>query len=310
MSNKAFVFPGQGSQAVGMLNELADKYPIIIDNFNEVSYELGFDYWNLVQQGPADLLNQTEYTQVVMLVADVAVYNAMLSLEKIAPPFIMAGHSLGEYAALVCAESLDLVTAATLVRTRGRLMQESIPLGVGAMAAIVGLNDLQVEQLCAKATQYDELVTPANYNAIGQVVIAGHVEAVNRALNLAQDLQAKLATIIQVSVPCHCPLLTAASAKYAEFLQKITFKPPKIKVISNVDLSIYNADTQIKKLLAQQLYAPVQWVKTVKLMQQSGISEIVECGPGKVLSGLVKRIDRSIAVSQISQQLLDINFVQ
>ena len=304
MSNKAIVFPGQGSQSVGMLRDLADKFPNIIQNFSEVSEALEFDYWSLAQEGPVDLLNQTEYTQVVMLVADVAIFNAMLSTGQVIKPGMMAGHSLGEYAALVCAESLDLITAANLVRTRGRLMQETIPLGVGAMAAIVGLDDSQVEELCVQASSAEELVTPANYNAIGQVVIAGNTGAVERAIGIAQDMQAKLATIIPVSVPCHCPLLNEASRNFEEVLQNVNFKVPNVKVISNVDLSIYESDSQIKELLAKQLYSPVQWVKTAKFMQQSGVEEVFECGPGKVLSGLVKRIDRNMAVAQISQQLL------
>ncbi len=304
MLNKAIVFPGQGSQSIGMLRDLADKYPNIIENFTEVSSALDFDYWRLVQEGPADLLNQTEYTQVAMLIADVAIYNAMLSTGNLIKPTMMAGHSLGEYAALVCAGALDLVTAAHLVRARGRLMQETIPLGVGAMAAIVGLEDKQVEDLCKEASSSAELVTPANYNAVGQVVIAGNTKAVERAITLAQNMQAKLATIIPVSVPCHCSLLAKASEKFQEVLQKITFNVPKVKVISNVDLSVYESDSQIKELLAKQLYSPVQWVKTVLFMQQSGIEEIFECGPGKVLSGLVKRIDRNMQVSQVSQQLL------
>jgi len=304
MLNKAIVFPGQGSQTVGMLADLAAKYPSIIENFNEVSSVLGFDYWRLTQEGPSDLLNQTEYTQVVMLTADVAIYNAMLSSNNIVKPMMMAGHSLGEYAALVCAEALDLPSAAKLVRSRGKLMQETIPLGVGAMAAIVGLDDNQVEELCKQASSPEEIVTPANYNAVGQVVIAGNVAAVENAINIAQNMQAKLATIIPVSVPCHCPLLQKAAECFQEILQNTTFKVPKFKVISNVDLSIYESDLQIKTLLAKQLYSPVQWVKTIKFMQQSGIQEILECGPGKVLSGLAKRIDKSLAVSQVTQQLL------
>lgn len=304
MLNKAIVFPGQGSQSVGMLRDLADQHPIILENFNTVSSALDFDYWRLIQEGPADLLNQTEYTQVAMLVADVAIYNAISNSNIILKPTMMAGHSLGEYAALVCAESLDLVTAANLVRTRGRLMQETIPVGVGAMAAIVGLDDKQVEDICVKSSSISELVTPANYNAIGQVVIAGNINAVQKAIVMAEEMQAKLATIIPVSVPCHCPLLNEASEKFYEVLQNITFNVPNVKVISNVDLSVYESDSQIKTLLAKQLYSPVQWVKTVKFMQQSGIEEIIECGPGKVLSGLVKRIDRNIAVNQFTQQLL------
>lgn len=304
MLNKAIVFPGQGSQSVGMLRDLSENNPNIIENFTEVSSALDFDYWRLTQEGPEDLLNQTEYTQVVMLVADVAIYNAMLNSGNIIKPVMMAGHSLGEYSALVCAGALDLVTAAKLVRTRGRLMQETIPLGVGAMAAVVGLDDVKVESICIQASSVNELVTPANYNAVGQVVIAGNIEAVERAINLAKDAQAKLATIIPVSVPCHCPLLVQASEKFYEVLQKVNFSIPEVKVISNVDLSVYSSDSQIKQLLTKQLYSPVQWVKTIKFMQQSGIEEILECGPGKVLSGLVKRIDRNIVVNQISQQLI------
>ncbi len=303
MLNKAIVFPGQGSQSVGMLKELADKHPIIIDNFAEVSSALDFDYWQLAQEGPSDLLNQTEYTQVVMLTADVAIYNAINIKDNVSQPKMMAGHSLGEYAALVCAGAIDLISAAKLVRTRGRLMQETIPLGVGAMAAIVGLDDKQVEELCIKASTSEELVTPANFNTIGQVVIAGHSKAVQNAIDIAQSMQAKLAMLIPVSVPCHCPLLNEAAAKFAEVLQDVSFDLPRIPVISNVDLSIYETASQIKELLAKQLYSPVQWVETIKFMQRSGIQEILECGPGKVLSGLIKRIDRNLSVGQVSQQL-------
>lgn len=304
MLNQAIVFPGQGSQSVGMLQDLAAKYPLITERFAEVSDNLGFDYWHLTQQGPVETLNQTEYTQVVMLVADVAIYDVMQSLSQPLKPQMMAGHSLGEYAALVCSGALGLIDAAQLVRTRGRLMQETIPLGTGAMAAIVGLTDEQVEEICQQASTPSELVTPANFNTIGQVVIAGNTQAVERAIAMAEKMQARMATIIPVSVPCHCPLLHTAAEKFAEVLANTNISTPEVPVVSNVDLSIYNSADQIKELLAKQLYSPVQWVKTIQLMQKEGIHQILECGPGKVLSGLAKRIDRSLQVDQVSKQLL------
>lgn len=304
MLNQAIVFPGQGSQSVGMLHDLASKYPMITEKFREVSDVLNFDYWNLTQQGPVETLNQTEYTQVVMLVADVAIYSVMQSLGQTTKPQIMAGHSLGEYAALVCSGALNLTDAAELVRARGRLMQETIPLGSGAMAAIVGLSDEQVEDICQQASTASELVTPANFNTIGQVVIAGNTPAVERAITNAENMQARMATIIPVSVPCHCPLLHTAAEKFAEVLASANISIPEVPVVSNVDLSIYKSVEQIKELLAKQLYSPVQWVKTIQLMQKEGVQQILECGPGKVLSGLAKRIDRSLQVDQVSRQLL------
>ena len=304
MLNQAIVFPGQGSQSVGMLHDLASKYPMITEKFREVSDVLNFDYWNLTQQGPVETLNQTEYTQVVMLVADVAIYSVIQSLGQTTKPQMMAGHSLGEYAALVCSGALNLTDAAELVRARGRLMQETIPLGSGAMAAIVGLSDEQVEDICQQASTASELVTPANFNTIGQVVIAGNTPAVERAITIAENMQARMATIIPVSVPCHCPLLHTAAEKFAEVLANTNISIPEVPVVSNVDLSIYKSVEQIKELLAKQLYSPVQWVKTIQLMQKEGVQQILECGPGKVLSGLAKRIDRSLQVDQVSRQLL------
>lgn len=305
MVNQAIIFPGQGSQTVGMLKDLAVKYPLITEIFASVSDKLGFDYWQLAQDGPVDILNQTEYTQVVMLVADVALYRVWQKFKQSVKPKVMAGHSLGEYAALVCAGAIDLLDAAELVRTRGRLMQDTIPLGSGAMAAIVGLQDAQVEDICQRASTSDELVTPANFNAIGQVVIAGNTQAVERAIVLAEDMQALLATVIPVSVPCHCPLLSETASKFTDILQQANFVTPEVAVISNVDLTIYDSAEQIKDLLAKQLYSPVQWVKTIQLIgQDDGIAEIVECGPGKVLTGLVKRIDKSLRVDQAARQLV------
>ena len=295
MMNYAVVFPGQGSQYVGMLTDLAEIHPEIKATFSDVSDHLHYDVWQIVQQGPEDVLNQTEHTQVAMLTADVALFR-VLQHHKPFMPKMMAGHSLGEYAALVCAEVMSLVDAAKLVQTRGRLMQQAIPLGVGAMAAIVGLTDEQVRDICLQRSQDNEQVTPANYNAIGQVVIAGHIAAVQRAMGLAETYQAKMARLIPVSVPCHCTLLKPAAEKFADALAQTPMSPPKGTVISNVDLSIYHSVEQIRALLQQQLYSPVRWVETIQMMQKAGVETIIECGPGKVLSGLIKRIDKSLTV--------------
>lgn len=303
MLNHAVVFPGQGSQSVGMLRELATRYPLVTTLFASVSERLGYDLWDLVQQGPADTLNQTMHTQVAVLTADVAVYKLM-ELEQNVRPNMMAGHSLGEYAALVCAGAIELTDAAALVRVRGQLMQDTVPLGVGAMAAIVGLTDDQVLSICKQVSSSNDHVTPANYNAIGQVVIAGHVHAVNKAIVVANEMDARLAKVIPVSVPCHCPLLNQAAEQFADALLQTHFQVPTIPVISNVDLSVYQSVEQIRTLLKQQLYSPVRWVETIQLMRKKGVESITECGPGKVLSGLIKRIDNSMQVQQACEQLL------
>jgi len=292
-STFAFVFPGQGSQHVGMLSELARIYPQVLRMFDAVSDRLGYDLWKLVQQGPEDRLNQTEQTQAAMLTADVAIYNLLeqrLGIE----PAMMAGHSLGEYAALVCAKAISLVDAAELVSQRGRLMQETVPLGFGAMAVIVGLPDDKIQSICEKASTAQEQVTPANYNAIGQVVIAGHTAAITRAMALSEDLGARMARIIPVSVPCHCPLLTKAAERFEKYLQAATFSVPEVPVFSNVDLSVYESPQQIKLLLQKQLYSPVRWVETIQIMKQKGVEHVIECGPGRVLAGLIKRIESTL----------------
>jgi [acyl-carrier-protein] S-malonyltransferase len=303
MMNYALVFPGQGSQFVGMLADLAVMYPDIKLTFQSVSDHLHYDIWKMVQEGPEELLNQTEHTQIAMLTADVALFQILKPQLSVAPK-MLAGHSLGEYAALVCANALTLLDAATLVQSRGRLMQQAIPLGVGAMAAIVGLTDEQVRDICIQSSNSQEEVTPANYNAIGQVVIAGHTSAVLRAIQLAESMQAKLAKIIPVSVPCHCDLLKPAAEKFANALAQTSMQVPAHPVISNVDLSVYRSVEQIRHLLQQQLYAPVRWVETIQMMQKNGVDTIVECGPGKVLSGLIKRIDKSIKVNTVQEILL------
>lgn len=301
MKKTAFVFPGQGSQAVGMLSELAVTYPLVRDLFLIVSDRIGYDVWDLVQQGPEEKLNQTEHTQVAMLTADVAVYQVIQEQQTL-PAAMMAGHSLGEYAALVCSGSLDLADAAELVARRGVLMQETVPLGKGAMAAIIGLDDHQVREICNTASTPENNVTPANYNAIGQVVIAGHTQAVDKAVSFALEQGARMAKVIPVSVPCHCYLLSEAAELFAESLQNTKFKIPEVPVVSNVDLSIYQSSEQIRALLKEQLYRPVRWVETVQLMKQKGIDVVIECGPGKVLSGLIKRIDKSLQAISVNDQ--------
>ncbi|MBA3535323.1 MAG: ACP S-malonyltransferase [Tatlockia sp.] len=299
MTNLAYVFPGQGSQFVGMLAVLAEHYPLIREHFTRVSEQVGYDLWQLVQEGPESKLNQTEHTQVAMLTADVAIYN-LLKKFKPSSAKMMAGHSLGEYAALVCADAISLVDAAHLVSKRGQLMQKTVPLGQGAMAAIVGLTDEQVESLCMQASNDSKQVTPANYNAIGQVVIAGHTAAVENAVQLAGNSDARLAKLIPVSVPCHCPLLKEAALAFEEHLAQANFKIPSTAVISNVDLSIYKSAAQIRMLLKEQLFLPVRWVETIQLMKKKGIDYVVECGPGKILSGLIKRIERELTAISVN----------
>ncbi len=297
----AYVFPGQGSQSIGMLQELAGHYPLITQLFATVSERIGYDVWQLVQDGPEERLNQTEQTQVAMLTADVAVYQ-LLQAQGAPRATIMAGHSLGEYAALVCAGAISLPDAAVLVGLRGKLMQEYVPLGQGAMAAIVGLTDEQVQELCVKSSTTAHQVTPANYNAIGQVVIAGHTPAVEKAILLADKMGARMAVNIPVSVPCHCPLLTQAADVFSDALQSAAFKTPEFPVISNVDLSIYQSVEQIRTLLKEQLYRPVRWVETIQLMKNKGVELLIECGPGKVLGGLTKRIDRTLQAISVNDQ--------
>jgi len=294
----AFVFPGQGSQSLGMLSTLAEQHPVVLDVFNTVSDALGYDVWKLVQEGPAEQLNQTEFTQVAMLTADVAVYRVLQAHGIDAS--ISAGHSLGEYAALVCADALELADAARLVQARGQLMQQTVPLGQGAMAAIVGLTDEQVQQLCQEASTDTHIVSPANYNAIGQVVIAGHTEAVKQAMVLADAMSARLAKEIPVSVPCHCELLRDAATKFQSILDATPFHEPKRSVISNVDLSEHSTPDNMRRLLAEQLYKPVRWVETIQAFKHAGVTQIIECGPGGVLAGLVKRIDRSIPAMSVN----------
>lgn len=302
MSSTAFIFPGQGSQSVGMLASLAARFPLVQQTFNEVGNYLDKDLWFICQEGPEAILNQTEITQVVMLTADIALFR-VLQQRGMPLPSLMAGHSLGEYAALVAANALTLEQAARLVAKRGELMQATVPIGKGGMAAIVGLTDEQVKDICSRASHGQEQVSPANFNAIGQVVIAGETHALARAIQLAEAAEARMAKIIPVSVPCHCDLLRPASLAFEQALADVPFQVPQIPVMSNVDLSIYESPSQLRRLLAQQLYKPVRWVETIQAISAQGMQTLIECGPGKVLSGLVKRIDKSLQVLNASEML-------
>lgn len=295
ISRFAFVFPGQGSQSIGMLSSFKESYPDIQRTFEEVSDAVSWDVWALLENGPLSQLNETQYTQVVMLASGVAIYRLFerLGLKK---PDMMAGHSLGEYTALVCADALSLKDAAKLVEARGRLMQEAIPLGKGAMAAIVGLDDDVVFEICKDASSEDFQVMPANYNAPGQVVIAGHTEAISLAVELSEKKGARLAKILPVSVPCHCSLLNDMSEIFQHLLEETIFKKPSIPVLSHVDLMFHDEPEKTRKCLKEQLFSSVRWVETIEKMQNEGIQAIVECGPGRVLAGLMKRISRSLLV--------------
>ena len=288
----SFVFPGQGSQSVGMLADLANEYPVVKQTFDAASTALGYDLWDVVQNGPEDKLNQTDITQPAMLTSGVAVWYAWLEKHG-AQPVVMAGHSLGEYTALVCAGSLKLEDAVTLVADRGRLMQEAVPKGEGAMAAILGLDDEVVQQACEQAAAGD-VVQAVNFNSPGQVVIAGNTAAVDRAVEFAKEVGAKRAVVLPVSVPSHCQLMEPAAHYLAERLQKVEFKEPNIKVINNVDVAVEAYPDAIKEALVRQLCNPVQWVKTINKMAADGVDTLVECGPGKVLVGLNKRIDKKM----------------
>ncbi len=288
-STLAVVFPGQGSQSVGMLRDLSDNYPLILNTFREASDVLGYDLWSTVQSGPESKLNQTHITQPALLAADVALWR-IWQLHGGEQPAFLAGHSLGEYAALVCAGALDYATAISLVALRGQLMQEAVPEGEGAMAAIVGLENGTLLTICEQAAQ-GEVLAPANYNAIGQTVLAGERNAVLRAVNMANDAGSKLARIIPISVPSHCLLMKPAADRLALALADVTILPPQVPVINNVDVVDCREPAQIRDALVRQLYSPVRWVETIQKLASLGIARVVECGPGKVLCGLIKRID-------------------
>jgi [acyl-carrier-protein] S-malonyltransferase len=288
--NFACVFPGQGSQSVGMLAGLADLDPIVRSTFDAASTVLGYDLWQLVQQGPEERLNATECTQPAMLVAGVATWR--LWRQRGGPvPTRVAGHSLGEFTALVCAEALELGAAVSLVAFRGKAMQEAVPLGSGAMAAILGLEDSQVEAVCQEAAQ-GGVVEAVNFNSPGQVVIAGQAEAVQRAIQVAKGRGAKRATLLAVSVPSHSSLMLPAARRFEERLAAVPIMPPRIPYVSAVDATAHQDPEEIRSLLTRQLASPVRWTDTVRALSAAGVAQIVECGPGKVLTGLNRRIEK------------------
>ncbi len=291
------VFPGQGSQSVGMLAELAAEYGQVIDTFARASEVLGYDLWRLVHDGPADELNQTDRTQPAMLASGVAVWRVWQAHDGVTPA-VMAGHSLGEYTALVCAGALAFEDAIGLVAERGRCMQSAVPAGVGGMAAILGLDDEAVASVCRQAAEA-EVVTPVNYNSPGQVVIAGHLAAVQRAIALAKETGAKRAVELPVSVPSHCALMEPAAGQFSDSLQQLSIKSPQIPVIQNVDAGSHLEPELIRANLHKQLYSPVQWVKCIQAMGAAGVTQVFELGPGKVLTGLGKRIDRAMSFTAV-----------
>lgn len=300
MTKFAMVFPGQGSQAVGMLKDLADNYPIVKSTFDEASQVLGYDLWTLVQDGPVEELNKTWQTQPALLAASVAIYRVWQSVNGAQPDF-MAGHSLGEYSALVCAGVIDFKDAIKLVELRGQLMQEAVPTGTGAMYAIIGLDNESIRKACEQAAQ-GQIVAPVNFNSPGQVVIAGNKEAVERAGALCKEAGAKRALPLAVSVPSHCALMKPAADKLAIALENITFNRPKFAVINNVDVKVESSADQIKAALIAQLYSPVRWTETVEEMAKQGITLLVEMGPGKVLTGLTKRIVDSLSACAVNDK--------
>ena len=293
----AMVFPGQGSQSLGMLAALSEQEPLVRETFAEASAVLGYDLWQLCQQGPEDLLGSTEKTQPAMLTAGVATWRVWRKHGG-GLPAAMAGHSLGEYTALVCAGGIDFRAAVDLVRFRGQMMQSAVPPGQGAMAAILGLEDADVEAVCADAAQ-GEIVQAANFNSPGQVVIAGQKTAVERAIELLKAKGAKRALILPVSVPSHTELMRPAAEQLAERLQSIAFKTPETAVYT-VGMRTHSGNEDIRQSLYEQLVGPVRWTDTIKTILGTGIKVIVECGPGKVLTGLNRRIDRNKDLTMLS----------
>lgn len=298
MTQFAFVFPGQGSQAVGMLAELAAQFPIVEETFGEASSALGYDLWQLVQQGPAEELNKTWQTQPALLAASVAIFRVWQQ-QGGKTSALMAGHSLGEYSALVCAGVLDFKAAIRLVELRGKLMQEAVPEGTGAMYAIIGLDNDAIAKACEESSQ-GQVVSPVNFNSPGQVVIAGNKEAVERAGAACKAAGAKRALPLPVSVPSHCALMKPAADKLAVALQDITFNAPQVPVVNNVDVRTENDPEAIRSALVRQLYSPVRWTESVEFIAAQGVTSLLEVGPGKVLTGLTKRIVDTLTAAAVN----------
>ena len=292
MTSLAYVFPGQGSQSVGMMTAWEDHQTVVNEVFNEASDALGYNLWALVSRGPEARLNQTEMTQPAMLCAGVACWRIASEQAGMPQAAMMAGHSLGEYSALVCADSLELTAAVQLVAHRGQLMQSAVAAGEGSMAAIIGLDDEDVLRACTAITS--GVVEAVNFNAPGQVVIAGETAAVEAAMTQAKELGARRALPLPVSVPSHCSLMKDAARQLAEELETLPIKMPRIPIVHNQSASVAASVEEIRERLQLQLYQPVKWVASVELMHARGITTLVECGPGKVLTGLARRIEKSL----------------
>lgn len=293
----ALVFPGQGSQSVGMLADLYAEHAIVRETFAEASAALGYDLWSLVADGPEADLNETHRTQPALLTASVAVWRLWQQQNGTKPAFL-AGHSLGEYSALVCAGVMSLADAVKLVEKRGQYMQAAVPAGTGAMSAIIGLDDTLIAKACEEAAQ-GEVVSPVNYNSPGQVVIAGHKAAVERANELCKAAGAKRALPLPVSVPSHCALMRPAAEQLAKDLQMLTFHTPVISVVNNVDVAVATDAAAIQDALVRQLFSPVRWTETIEFLVTQGVTEVIELGAGKVLSGLIKRINKELLTASV-----------
>jgi [acyl-carrier-protein] S-malonyltransferase len=291
----AFVFPGQGSQSLGMLAALAAAAPAVRATFEEASSVLGYDLWELVSEGPAETLNATERTQPAMLAAGVATWRVWRERGG-ALPAVVSGHSLGEFTALVCAQALGFAQALELVRFRGQVMQEAVPAGSGAMAAILGLDDEAVVAVCREAAR-GAVVEPVNFNSPGQVVIAGEAAAVQRALEAARVRGAKRTLLLPVSVPSHSSLMRAAGERLKERLARLEVRPPQIRYVSAVDAQAHELPDDLRDILVRQLSSPVRWTQTLRALSAGGVAQVIECGPGKVLTGLNRRIERGTQVS-------------
>ncbi|MCR9000717.1 ACP S-malonyltransferase [Rahnella perminowiae] len=298
MTKIAIVFPGQGSQTLGMLADLAAAHPVVEETFAEASSALGYDLWQLVQQGPAEELNKTWQTQPALLAASVAIWRVWQQ-QNGTQPVLMAGHSLGEYSALVCAGVLDFKQAISLVELRGKLMQEAVPAGTGAMYAIIGLDNDAIAKACEESAQ-GQVVSPVNFNSPGQVVIAGNKEAVERAGAACKEAGAKRALPLPVSVPSHCALMKPAAEKLAVALENVTFSAPQHSVVNNVDVKIETSPEAIRSALVRQLYSPVRWTESVEFMAAQGAEKLLEVGPGKVLTGLTKRIVDTLTAAAVN----------
>lgn len=304
LDNLAMVFPGQGSQKVGMLADFHGKYACFAEVFNSASDVLAFDLWDLIQNGPEEKINLTENTQPILLSSSVALWRVYQELGGPQPAF-MAGHSLGEWSALVCAGVVSLEDAVKLVQLRGKYMQEAVPVGVGAMAAIIGLADDIIQEICAKHQDLG-CVAAVNFNAPGQVVIAGKKEAVEAASEACKAAGAKRALPLPVSAPFHTSMMQPAADRLSADLESIEFSDPKTPIVHNVTAQTEGSGAQIKKLMIEQIAAPVRWVECTQTLASEGVERALECGPGKVLAGMIKRIDKSVAVQALeTPDLLD-----